>query len=515
MSAELMIAINGNNLSLAEVSSVADMGSRVELDEKAREGVEAASQWVAAIVERGKPVYGINTGFGVFSNRTIDKADIQALNRNLIISHAVGTGPALPNNVVRAAMLIRANTLANGNSGNRVQILDTLIAMLNQGVTPIIPSQGSLGSSGDLAPLAQLALTLSKDEEDQEAESGMALIGERELSGKAAMAEVGIERPSLGAKEGLAITNGATFSAAIAALALTRSTRLIELSEMALAMSLEALRGRSAAFDKRIHNARGHSGQIAVAAAIRNLIAGSTLIDSGEQVQDAYSLRAAPQVQGPVRECIENVGEIILREINASTDNPLIFGEAESISGANFHGQPVAQAMDFLKISLSELGAVAERRIFLLTDGNANFGLPAMLVANEEAAGLNSGVMMLQYTAASLALENQSLASPDSVLSLPSSGGKEDHNANAMTAARHAAQILSNVEHIVATELYVAARALDLRLMESSKLRPGDAVAAALQAIRAVVPFQGNDALWGPELEELKEKALAGQILVD
>ena len=509
------LTIDGHSLHLADVAAVAHSDTQVELAHSARERVEEASRWIAAIVEREEPVYGVNTGFGIFSNRPIARKDIEKLNRNLIISHAVGTGPPLDEAVVRAAMLIRANTLAKGNSGNRVEIVDGLLAMLNQGVSPVIPSQGSLGSSGDLAPLSHLALTLSRDKADREEESGLVWFGGQEMTGKAAMQAAGIERPILNGKEGLAITNGATFSAAIAALTLEQARQLIRLAELALAMSLEALSGRSAAFDARIHEARGHPGQVQVAAQVRELTRGSTLLDSGEQIQDAYSLRAAPQVQGPVRECVDYVSQIVEREINAATDNPLLFGADESISGGNFHGEPVAQAMDFLKISLSELGAIAERRIFHMTDGHANFGLPAMLVANDEAAGLNSGVMMLQYTAASLALENQSLASPDSIYSLPSSGGKEDHNANAMTAARRAAQILTNVQHIVATELYVGARALDLLLGQRPNLRPGEGVGAALKRIREVLPFQGEDGLWEPELERVKELAFSGRILDD
>ncbi len=506
------ISLNGDSLSIEDVANVAAQKTAIELNAEARLRVETASQWVASIVERGEPVYGVNTGFGIFSNRSISTADIQALNRNLILSHAVGTGPLLPAEVVRAAMLIRANTLSNGHSGNRIQILDTLLAMLNEGITPQIPSQGSLGSSGDLAPLAHLALTLSRDETDKEAESGIANYQGKELSGKAAMQAAGISRPILEAKEGLAITNGATFSAAIAALTLQKARLLIELSDLALAMSLEALSGCSSAFDERIHRARNHPGQIEVAARIRELTQGSTLLDSGSQIQDAYSLRAAPQVHGPVRECIDYVSQIITREINATTDNPLFFEGGESISGGNFHGEPIAQAMDFLKISLSELGAIAERRIFHLTDGNANFGLPPMLVANEEAAGLNSGVMMLQYTAASLALENQSLASPDSIHSLPSSGGKEDHNANSMTAARRAADVLENVQRIVVSELYVAARGLDLRLAQRPDLHPGKGVKKAHDVIRGAIPFTPDDALWVKEVDQLSEMAEAGKI---
>ncbi len=506
-----MIEINGSHLTIENVISVAYGDEQISLGSDAREKMQKSQAWVEEIIASGKPVYGINTGFGVFSETNISAEDIAALNRNLILSHAVGTGEPLPQEVVRAAMLIRANTLAGGVSGVRPLLVDCLLMMLNRGVTPVVPSQGSLGSSGDLAPLSHLGLVLTTDEQDREGDSGWAIFEGTLMSGKKAMKAAGIERLILGPKEALGITNGSTFSTALAALTIHKAARLLEAAEVALAMSLEALLGASAAFDKRLHTSRGHPGQITVARRVRELTEGSLLLDTGGKVQDVYSLRCAPQVQGPARDTLEFVTGIIHREINAVTDNPLLFGPGEAISGGNFHGEPVGMAMDFLKIALSEIAAISERRVFHLTDGKTNAGLPPMLVDTLEAAGLNSGMMMAQYTAASLVLENQSLAVPNSIQSLPTSGGKEDHNANAMTAARHAWQVAHNTAHCLAIEIYCAARALDIRLRDIPKAKSGKGVAAAHRLVRQAVPYQPRDALWGPEIEKVRELLEKGQ----
>jgi len=360
-------------------------------------------------------------------------------------------GEPLPAEVVRAAMLIRANTLAIGHSGIRLETLETLIAMLNAGVHPVIPSQGSLGASGDLAPLAHLAQVLSRDPDDDELFCGEALYQGERLTGCAAMARAGLARRVLGAKEALALNNGATFSAALAALAVGDAEHLLDKSLVALAMSLEALRGVSRAYDAHLHAARKQLGQMAVAAKVRELLAGSTLIDATDRVQDAYSLRAAPQVLGAVKDSIAHVRSIIERELNAATDNPLIFldleGENKALSGGNFHGEPIALAMDFLSILASEIASISERRIARLLDDKLNDGLPAMLV---EHGGLDSGLMMAKYTAASLVSENKVLAHPDSVDSIPTSANQEDFNPMATSAARHARQIVAHGETVVA-----------------------------------------------------------------
>jgi histidine ammonia-lyase len=498
-----MIEIDGNQLTIQQVVAVARNGEQTKLSDYARQHMLQSYAWVQSIVAAGRPVYGINTGFGIFADQRISPSDSNRLTRNLILSHAVATGPALPRELVRAAMLIRANTLASGFSGVRPVVAEILLQMLNADITPVVPSQGSLGSSGDLAPLSHLALVFSTDELDRDEDSGWAEYGGQRMSGKSSMLKAGIPRLVLGPKEGLAVNNGATFSAAIAALAVSDALHLLSVAEYSCAMSLEAMLGVSAAFDARLQAARRHPGQIAVAAAIRKHTQGSTLVDAAGKVQDAYSLRCAPQVQGAARDAAEYVYQVVTREINAATDNPLLFEEGVAISGGNFHGEPVGIAMDLLSIAMAEVGAIAERRIFRLTDAKLNAGLPPMLVNSPEDAGLNSGMMMPQYTAASLVLENQTLANPDSVHSLPTSAEQEDHNANSMTAARNSRQIIENTAHILAIEAYCAARALDLRLRQMPEATLGVGVAAAYKKIRHEVPYQAGDAWWGPEIERV------------
>lgn len=508
-----MLKIDGNNLTIEDIASVARHGTNVQIAPAAYPGIEQSQAWVEEIISSNKPVYGINTGFGIFSDRKISRQDAAKLSRNLILSHAVATGPELPKEVVRAAMLIRANTLAKGYSGVRPIVIETLLEMLNKGVTPLIPSQGSLGSSGDLAPLSHLALVFTTDEKDDEAESGWALYKGERLTGKAAMQAAGIARLILGGKEGLAVNNGATFSAALAALSIQDTDTLLQTAGVALSMSLEAMLGVRTAFDTRIHDVRNMVGQKLVAKQVRQLTKGSTLLEATDRVQDAYSLRCAPQVQGTAIDALLFIRDRIERECNAATDNPLIFGPGEALSGGNFHGEPIGMAMDFLGVALTEVAGISERRTFRLTDGKLNAGLPPMLVDNREAAGLNSGMMMPQYTAASLVLESQTLASPDSVYSLPTSAEQEDHNANAMTAARHARQIVENTTHVLAIEVYTAARALDLRLREMPGGRLGPGVSAAHAKVRQAVPYQAGDAWWGPEIEKVHQIIINGELI--
>jgi len=505
-----MISIDGHHLGIADVVSVARGNNPVEIAPEGLENIERSRAWLESVLATDRPVYGINTGFGIFADRRISLKDSKQLSRNLILSHAVGTGPALDEEIVRAAMLVRANTLAKGYSGIRRELVQTMLDMVNKGVSPVIPSQGSLGSSGDLGPLSHLVLVMTTDANDRLDDSGWAWYQGQEMRGKAAMQAADIERVVLGPKEGLALNNGATFSAAIGALAVHDALQLAHIAELALSMTLEALMGSSAAFDERLHAVREQTGQMRVAKAVRENVLGSTLINGAGRVQDAYSLRCAPQVQGAVRDTIDYCTQIVEREINAATDNPLLFSPEDIISGGNFHGEPVGLVMDYLGIALSELAAISERRVFRMTDGNLNVGLPPMLVDHPQAAGLNSGLMMPQYTAASLVLENQTLAHPDSVHSLPTSGEQEDHNANAMTAARHARQILDNTRHVLAIELYTAARALDLRLKQQPDAQFGVGTRQAYAALRAAVPYQAGDALWGPEIERVVELIKSG-----
>ncbi|HSM24573.1 MAG TPA: aromatic amino acid lyase, partial [Anaerolineaceae bacterium] len=356
------------------------------------------------------------------------------------------------------------------------------------------------------------ALIFTTDEKNLEEESGNAYFENTLLSGKVAMRKAGINRIVLEAKEGLAINNGATFSAAIAALSVFDSFALSDVSEVSLALSLEAMLGCKSAFDHRIHAVRGQLGQMTVAEKVRNYIENSNLISSTNRIQDAYSLRCAPQVQGVARDTLHFITGIVEREINAATDNPLLFEPGIALSGGNFHGEPIGVAMDFLGIVLSEIASISERRINRMTDENLNAGLPPMLVDHPDAAGLNSGLMMPQYTAASLVLENQTLAHPDSVFSIPTSAEQEDHNANAMNACKHTLQILKNVQHVISIELYTAARAIDLRLRDFPEGKLGKGTSLIYKLIREEVPYQAGDALWWPEIEKVKKLLLSREI---
>lgn len=490
------------DIAITDVVKAAIEKVNLELTAETLEAITKSRETVEAIIKKGKPVYGINTGFGIFADRTIDECSIQKLNRNLIISHAVGTGKSLDAQVVRAAMFIRAVTLAKGYSGVRPEIILTLLAMLNNDVIPVIPEKGSLGSSGDLCQLSHLALVVSRDEQDLEAESGRAVNSNQEMSGKSAMELAGIDRVILTAKEGLAINNGATFSAALGALAVYEAEYLVSVADVAAALSMEALCARSALLDKRIHSARRQLGEIETAKNLSILLKNSTFLDSTTQVQDAYSLRCTPQVIGAVRDTITYTKSIIEREINAVTDNPLIFDGEEAISGGNFHGEPVGLVMDYLSIALTELGANSERRSFRLTDEKLSNGLPPMLVNDALSAGLNSGLMLPHYTAASLVLENQTLATPDSIHSLPTSANQEDHNSNAMTAARHAYEIIGNLRQILSIEIYAALRGIELRIMMNDG-RLGDGTGAIVEELRQIVPFIQGDTLWGEEIAKV------------
>jgi histidine ammonia-lyase len=509
-----MIEITGHDLTLEQIEQTARIKEQVHLADQALEQINRSRAWVEDIVNSENTVYGINTGFGIFSDRRINKQDARKLARNLVLSHAVGTGDALPEDIVRAAIVIRANTLAKGHSGVRPLLIERLLDLNNKAVLPLIPEKGSMGSSGDLAPLCHLGLILTRDEDDDENLSGEAVYQGKTMTGKMAMRSAGLERIILEPKEGLALSNGATFSAAIAALCVIDLEYYLRLAEVAVAMTLEAVKGCSSAFDERVHIARGHAGQIESARQIRNITKGSNLIDAAGRVQDAYSIRCAPQVHGAGRDALAYVRRTVETEVNAVTDNPLLFEAGGAISGGNFHGEPIAQAMDTLKIAAAEVGAISERRVFRLLDGNLNSGLPSMLVDSQMDAGLNSGLMMLQYTAASLVLENQALATPDAVFSLPTSANQEDHNANSMNAARHARVLLQNLKHILATELFTATRALTQRQREDANTRLGSGTGYNYELIRKQVPYEAGDTYWEPSLITIKSmidrKELAG-----
>jgi histidine ammonia-lyase len=471
------VILDGNSLAIEQVIAVARGGAQVRLAEEAAARVQEARDWIDTISSGdGLTVYGVNTGFASLAEVRIPPKDVATLTRNLILSHSAGVGQPLSEEATRATMLIRANTLAKGYSGIRLETLKTLVEMLNRGVHPVIPEKGSVGASGDLAPLSHLALTL---------------IGEGEASyrGKClpaveAMRQAGLEPVRLAAKEGLALNNGTTVTAALACLALIDAENLVRHAEFALAMSLEATQAVLRAYDARLHAVRNHRGQQVSAANVRRLLSGSELIDATPRVQDAYSLRCAPQVLGAVRDTLAFVRTTVAHEINAATDNPLIFldepGPNKAFSGGNFHGEPLALAMDFLGIAVAEVGSIAERRIFRLLDGTLNDGLPPMLT---QESGLQSGLMMAQYTAAALVSDNKTLAHPDSVDSIPTGANQEDHVSMSANAARHALEIVWNTERIVAIEMLCAAQALDLRTGGSSR-QPGQGTKAAYQALR-------------------------------
>ena len=505
--------LTGDHLTIDHVAQVAREHRGVALAETARRNVIESNNMLKTIAESSEPTYGVNTGFGIFANRKIKPEQSRELSRNLILSHAVGLGEPFSAEVVRAAMLIRVNSLARGCSGASHGILETLLAMLNQGVTPVIPSQGSLGSSGDLAPLAHLALVLSAPVRGGAPEpSGEAWYDGQRMTGAEAMQAAGIARVVLGPKEGLAIINGATFSAALLALAVFDAERLIRTAEAAAALSFEALLGVTAALEEPLHASRFHPGQMQTAAHLRSLLEGSGFTDSTDRVQDSYSLRCAPQIIGPAWDTWGYVRDVVEREINASTDNPLIFDGA-AISGGNFHGQPLGLAADYLKLALCEVASVAERRVFKLLSEYASAGLPPMLVADDSLAGFHSGMMMLQYTAASLVLENQHLASPDSIHSLPTSAGQEDHNANSTTAARHLRQLTANSVRVVAIELLAAAQAVDIRLTRSPATPLGKGTDFVWRRVRELSAFMEVDRSLAEDVERVAACVHQGGLL--
>ena len=429
------------------------------------------------------------------------------LSRRLVVSNASGVGRWLDDDVVRAAMLIRVASLAQGHSGVRPIVLHTLVEMLNRGVLPAVPEFGSLGASGDLIPLAHLAIVASRDAaEDRPEQSGQAWRDGRIVSGTEAMSAAGIERIVLGPKEGLALLNGTSFSTALAGLAVYDAQNVALTSEVTAAMTIEALTGFGDAFLPQIHDARGQLGQIASAAHLRSLLGGSSLIDGGETTdpvrqppQDAYSLRCVPQVLGPVRETLEFGRSIVEREINAATDNPLIFPDLpdsrslKAISGGNFHAEYLAFVSDFTAIATTEVGSIAERRLFRLDDGTLNRGLPDMLVDSTD-VGMDCGYMLPQYLAAALVSDCKTLAHPDSVDSIPTCANQEDHVSMANNAGRHARQVVANIETVVATELVMAAQAAELRLRREGlgpeSLAP--ATRAVLELVRATPTEDGG-----------------------
>jgi histidine ammonia-lyase len=477
------VLLDGDTLRLEEVQAIARGEARAEIAPAAREQVRAARALVDARVEDGQAHYGINTGFGTLAEVRIDRADLAQLQRNLVLSHAAGVGSPLSLPEARAVVLLRANVLAKGHSGIREPTLDLLVEMLNRDCIPVVPERGSVGASGDLAPLAHLALVVIGE--------GEAFVRGERLPARAALARVGLAPLELAAKEGLALVNGTQAMAGVGALALLRSEALAEVADVAGAMTVEALLGSHRPFLEAVHRARGQPGQLAAAAHLRALLADSELNASHQgphchKVQDPYSLRCIPQVHGAARDGLAFVRATLEREANAATDNPLVFAEdGEIVSAGNFHGQPVALALDVLAIAASHLATISERRVEQLVNPTLS-GLPPFLTPRH---GLNSGFMIAQVTSAALVSENKVLCHPASVDSIPSSAGREDHVSMGMTAALKARQVIENVRTCLAIELLAAGQAIDLR----RPLRPARRVAAAHERLRAVVPRMDGD----------------------
>lgn len=491
-----MIEITGQGLTIEQLVAVARHGEAVAtLSEETRQRMQRSHEWVSRSIEQeGKVIYGVNTGFGSLATKRISAADARKLSRNLIVLCCCGVGQALPDDVVRAMMLIRANMLAKGNSGVRPVVAQTLVDMLNAGITPLVPEKGSLGASGDLAPLAHIATVMTRDlEEGDGGYSGKATYQGELLSGADAMRRAGLERLVLEAKEGLALSNGIDFMAACGALAVYDAENLLRHAQVAAALSLEALLGLSAAFDPAVHALSNQPGQQKIAANLLALCNNSQLIDSRpEKVQDAYSLRCTPQVLGPVLDTVSFARQRFSAAINAATDNPLICadptGAYRAISAGNFHGQGPAMWLDFLGIALAEVADIAERRVFRMLTPELNEGLPAMLIPT---SGLDGGLMMVQYTAAALVSDNKTLAHPDSVDSIPSCANQEDHVSMGANAARHTLEIIENVRHVLAIEMQTAAQAIDLRPQGPGGLGAGTSKAYAV--IRKHASFLEHD----------------------
>jgi histidine ammonia-lyase len=476
----------------------------VALAAEAVQRMEASRSVVEAAVAEGRTVYGVTTGFGDLANVRIQPAQTAELQVNIVRSHAAGVGDPLPVEVVRAMLLLRANALAIGLSGVRPEVVWLLAGMLNAEVHPVVPSRGSVGASGDLAPLAHLALVLIGEGEAWLDDAGPGPGGE-------ALQRAGLEPLTLGAKEGLALLNGTQMMAALSSLALADARRLSTAADVIGAMSLEAMQGTAAAFDEALVAARPHPGQVAVADHLRRLLQGSEIgashADSPHRLQDPYSLRCMPQVHGAVRDALDQLERVLAVEMNAATDNPLIFPDGRVVSGGNFHGEPMALAIDYAKTAVIELASISERRSARLVDAHLS-GLPAFLT---DAPGLRSGLMIAQYTAAALVNELQVLAHPASVDTIPTSANQEDHVSMGATSALHLRDAVDRAEAVLAIEGLCAAQGLDHR----APLRPGAGVAHAHARLRSLVPHLDEDRSPAPDIAAVRELLRAGELSID
>ena len=490
------------NLDPDSVVAVARQGAWVAMGEAARERIRASRRRVERMIDDARPVYGVTTGFGALANTRIAEEERLELQRSLLRSHAAGMGPFVEPEVVRAMMAIRAKTLSAGYSGVRPELVEALIAFLNAALTPAVPEHGSMGASGDLAPLAHVGLCLVGE--------GWLLERGELVRSRNAMERAGIRPFQLATKEGLALINGTDGMLAMLLLSLEDLKVLLKTADVTAAMSVEALLGTDRVFREELHTLRAHPGQLASAGNISKLLSGSPIVashrDSPHLVQDAYSLRCAPQVFGAARDTLEHAARVAARELASITDNPVVLPDGRVESGGNFHGEPLAFVLDFLAIAASEVGAITERRIDCMLDPRRSEGLPAFLSPRP---GVNSGFMIPHYTAASLAEENRRLANPASTGSLPTSAMQEDHNSMGWGAGRKLRRLLENVRRILAVEAACAAQALDFR----TPLHPGHATGAVLERIRQDVPFIESDTFMAPHLEAAETLVSSGALV--
>lgn len=489
-----MIEINGTNLDLMSFMKVARFKEKVAISEENKVLIQKARDFVSGIVESERPVYGINTGFGKLSSIAIAKGEVSRLQRNLLMSHACGVGEPFSEEITRGMMLLRINALVKGYSGIRLEVLEKLLEMLNKNVIPVVFSQGSLGASGDLTPLSHMSLPLLG-------------LGEVFFEGNRMSAISGLDKAGivpfvfLQAKEGLSLINGTQAMTSVGAVTLYDAFALEKTASLSLALTMEALEAIIDAFDPRVHELRGHTGQIDVAKRVKNILSKSQLItkDGELRIQDAYSIRCAPQVHGACLDALRYVKTVVETEMNAVTDNPIVFADAgDVISAGNFHGEPLALACDYLSTAICELANISERRIERLVNSSLSNGLPPFLVKK---SGINSGFMIVQYSAASLVSENKSLAHPASVDSIPSSANQEDHVSMGTISARKAAMILSNTRKVVGMELLTACQAIDFR--GSEKL--GIGTSFTYNIIRKCIPFIEEDCLMYPYIHQIEQ----------
>ncbi len=493
------VDLDGRHLTLESLEAVAD-GAPVTITPQARRRVERARAFVEERFASGDAIYGVTTGFGRLANVPVDPKDAALLQLNLVRSHAAGTGAPLDARLVRAAGALRANSLSAGHSGVKTETLDLIVGLLNHSIVPVVPCQGSVGASGDLAPLAHMTLTLIGE--------GEAFLHGERLPSAVALERAGLQPVVLGAKEGLALINGTQVMTGIAALGVLRAERLAAAADVIAAMSLEAFHGSERVFDRRLNELRPHPGQMQVAKNLRALLAGSEIVQSHAEcgrVQDPYSFRCIPVVHGAVRDTITHVRRVTEIEANSVTDNPLVFpDDGEFLSGGNFHGEPIALAIDILKVAVSELASIGERRLYLLLNAEDR-GLPLFLTGR---SGLQSGLMIVQYTAAALVNDNKGLAWPSSVDSIPTSAGQEDHVSMGMTSANNLVRVLDNVEGALACELLGALAATDFR----RPLKSGKGTHAAHDLARSTIAPWVDDRAPAPDIEAARQLIASGAL---